>query len=59
MGRYGYATASALHGVKHMLVRDFMLQVRTVFRSYLLLVSFIYKMSYSWLYHGYQSLLLI
>ena len=27
MVRYGYATASALHGVKHTLVNDFMLQV--------------------------------
>jgi hypothetical protein len=27
VGRYGYATASALHDVQHILVKDFMLQV--------------------------------
>lgn len=30
-GRYGYATASAYHGVQHILRKDFMLQVLVIF----------------------------
>lgn len=46
--RYGYAVASALHGVQHILRKDFMIQVFMCFASLKIIQIFHYSNCWSW-----------